>query len=71
MNIMTVTDVFGEINSIPINTLALNDIGGEAEIVMDLMGIGEAFAPLLIVDFPSIRPRICVPAETNVAKVRC
>lgn len=71
MNVMTIIDVFGELNSIPVNTLALNDMGGDAEIVMDLMGMGEAFPPLLIVDFPSIVPRVCVPAETNVAKVGC
>lgn len=71
MNIMTVLNTFGELNSIQVNYLDLNGLGGNAEIVMDLMEAGAAFGPVLVVDFPSIRPRICVPAETNVAKVGC
>jgi hypothetical protein len=69
MNVLTVTAMFGELNSVMLNQLELDGLGGEAELVMDSMGLGEAFAPLLIVGFPSINPRVCIPAESNVAKV--
>lgn len=69
MNVLSITETFGELNSMMLNQLELNGIGGEAELVMDLMAAGEAFAPLLIVGFPTINPRVCIPAENNVAKV--
>jgi hypothetical protein len=71
MNVLQITNISGEINSVLMNTLMVNGMGGDAEIIMDSMGAGAAFPVLVIIDFPRIFPRVCVPAETRTAKVGC
>jgi len=71
MNTIQLIDLFGALNSMQVNLIEVDGMGGNSAIVMDSMGAGETFAPLLVVDFPSINPRVCIPAETRSTTVRC
>jgi hypothetical protein len=71
MNILQIINTFGEINSMQVNLIPVDDMGGDAELILDLMGSGTAFAPLILRNFPKFRPRVCVPAETPNVKVEC
>jgi hypothetical protein len=71
MNTMQLINTFGQLNSIQVNFLEVDGIGGDQALVLGSMGAGEAFPPLLVIDFPSINPRVCIPAETRTTKVEC
>lgn len=71
MNTIQLIDSFGALNSMQVNLIEIDGMGGNMAIVMDSMGAGETFPPLLVIDFPSINPRICVPAETRTTTIRC
>jgi hypothetical protein len=68
----TVTSVQGEINSQQVNLVDVNQPTGSAQVILGLIEDG-AFETYwnVIVNFPRIKPRVCIPAETNEAKPRC
>lgn len=69
MNVFIPLQIFGEVDSHMIDVLDVDGVGGSAQLIMDSMGEGEAYAILFVTDFPSARPRYTVAAETRVAKV--
>lgn len=68
----TVTELYGELNSQQLNEVDVNQPTGSALVVLGLIEDGDFETYWnIIVNFPKIKPRVCVPAENRDAKPRC
>jgi hypothetical protein len=68
MNTLQLTEALGELNSLMFNHIPVNDLTGDAVLTLDLMDEGEAFPVLVVINFPTILPRIAVPDENRDIK---
>lgn len=69
---LTITELYGELNSQQINEVDVNQPSGSALLVLGL--IQDTYFDTywnVIVNFPRIKPRICIAAEDRDVKPRC
>lgn len=71
MNYLSILSVKGEVDSLHVNELDVNGLGGKAQLVWDVIDDGAEYPWNVTANLPDIVPRVCVPAETRDVKPRC